>query len=67
MQITKILKRKLNGLCFYLKQKKFTPLENENLENQQKSLYIFSKLISPVAIVRLLSKIELIKYLFSFL
>ena len=61
MQITKILTRKLNGLCFYLKQKKITPLEIENLENKQKSLYIFSKLNSPVVIVKLLSKIELIK------
>ena len=52
MQITKILTRKLNGLCFYLKQKKITPLEIENLENKQESLYIFSKLNSPVVIVK---------------
>ena len=46
---------------FLFEAKKITPLEIENLENKQKSLYIFSKLNSPVVIVKLLSKIELIK------
>ena len=46
---------------FLFEVKKITPLEIENLENKQKSLYIFSKLNSPVVIVKLLSKIELIK------
>ena len=37
---------------FLFEVKKITPLEIENLENKQKSLYIFSKLNSPVVIVK---------------
>ena len=47
----------------FIWKNKFTPLKNENLQNQQKiSLYLLQNKIHQMS--KLLSKIELIKYVF---